>query len=219
MVDFVLAMEVKVKADQAKAALDGVKTDLAGVGAAAKDASVDAAKVGPALQKAGAVALPAVESLDAGLTDLHGKLKAITGAAPTASQQTAALASQMTRLADYIGMRWTRDFTCWHFCAHVWEARFGIDVPLVEIDGADPRAARRELEQSAERRGWHEVTTPAEGDAVLMAQGARPCHVGIWLSLGGILHCVEGAGAIYTPRGRLSDLGYRVVGYYRRGGA
>lgn len=122
--------------------------------------------------------------------------------------------------AAYIGLPWTRDFTCWHFCARVWAERFGITVPLVEIDGADARATRRELEQSAERRGWAEVAVPAEGDAVLMAKGARPCHVGLWLDFGlgtgGVLHCVEGAGAIFTPNGRLADLGYRVVGIYRR---
>lgn len=118
--------------------------------------------------------------------------------------------------ADYIGMPWTPAFTCWHFCARVWADRFGITVPLIEIDGADPRATRRELETSVERRGWAEVKAAIEGDAVLMAQGARPCHVGVWLSLGGVLHCVEGAGAIFTARERLGDLGYRIVGTYRR---
>ncbi len=118
--------------------------------------------------------------------------------------------------ADYIGLPWSPSHNCWHFCARVWRERFGIDVPLIEIDGTDPRATRRELELSAERRGWREVADPVEGDAVLMAKGARPCHVGVRLSLGGTLHCVEGAGAIFTPDGRLADLGYRVVGHYRR---
>ncbi|MES2435052.1 MAG: hypothetical protein V4586_14665 [Pseudomonadota bacterium] len=119
----------------------------------------------------------------------------------------------------YIGMEWTRDATCWHFCARVWSERFGITVPLIEIDGADPRATRRELAHSAEKRGWIEVVSPAEGCGVMMAQGAHPCHVGIWLDLGGVLHCVEGAGAIFTPAERLVDLGYRIVGFYRRGTA
>lgn len=103
MTDFLLAMELRVKADQAKAALAGVKADLAGVGTAAKGASSDGAKVGPALQQAGAVAQPAVKMLDTGLTGLQGKLRAITAAAPTAGQQTAALANQMTRLETSVG--------------------------------------------------------------------------------------------------------------------
>jgi hypothetical protein len=113
----------------------------------------------------------------------------------------------------YIGMPWSRAFTCWHFCALVWKERFGMQVPLPEVDGGDPRAARRAL---AARAGWQEVDAPQEGDGVLMAKGLYPCHVGIWLSLGGVLHCVEGAGAIFTGPARLADLGYRISGYYRR---
>lgn len=121
--------------------------------------------------------------------------------------------------STYIGTEWTRDATCWHFCARVWAERFGITVALIEIDGADPRATRRALEASAERRGWVEVVIPVEGDGVMMAKGAMPCHVGIWLELGGVLHCVEGAGAIFTPTERLADLGYRITGTYRRAAA
>ena len=119
----------------------------------------------------------------------------------------------------YIGTEWTRDANCWHFCAQVWAERFGITVPLIDIDGTDPRATRRELSQSSERVGWAAVATPAEGCGVMMAKGALPCHVGIWLDLGGVLHCVEGAGAIFTPAERLADLGYRIAGFYRRVGA
>ncbi|WP_426033343.1 hypothetical protein [Cypionkella sp. TWP1-2-1b2] len=116
----------------------------------------------------------------------------------------------------YIGTEWARGANCWHFCARVWAEHFGITVPLIEIDGADPRAARHALDHSGERQGWAAMSDPAERDGVMMAQGARPCHVGIWLNLGGVLHCIEGAGAIYTPVERLADLGYRVVGSYRR---
>ena len=118
--------------------------------------------------------------------------------------------------AAYIGTEWARDANCWHFCARIWAEHFGFTVPLIEIDGADPRATRRALETSAGKPGWVEVADPAEGCGVMMAKGALPCHVGIWLSLGGVLHCVEGAGAIFTPAERLADLGYRIVGTYRR---
>jgi len=116
----------------------------------------------------------------------------------------------------YIGAEWTRDQTCWHFAARVWREHFGIIVALVSVDGADARATRRLLAAEPERAAWAGVAVPREGDAVLMAKGLRPCHVGIWLGLGGVLHSIEGAGAIYTPVGRLAGLGYRIVGYYRR---
>lgn len=103
MTDFILAMEARVKADQAKAALAGVKTDIAAVGTAAKEASVDSAKIGPAIAQAGAIAKPAVVALDAELGNLHAELLNISAAAPTAGQQTAALANQMTRLETSVG--------------------------------------------------------------------------------------------------------------------
>lgn len=115
----------------------------------------------------------------------------------------------------YIGAEWTRDDTCWHFAARVWREQFGISVPLLSLDGGDPRATRRALD-GPERAAWGAVETPAEGDGVLMTKGARPCHVGIWIGLGGVLHSVQGAGVIYTPGERVPDLGYRVTGYYRR---
>lgn len=114
----------------------------------------------------------------------------------------------------YLGMPWTRSFTCWHFCALVWAEKFGWAVPAPEIDGGDPRATRRAL--ADDKAGWVPVMTPQEGDGVLMAKGIHPCHVGIWLGLGGVLHCMEGIGVIFTSRARLVDMGYRVVGYYRR---
>lgn len=118
--------------------------------------------------------------------------------------------------SDYIGAEWSRDQTCWHFAARVWREHCGIIVPLIGIDGADARATRRMLANGAERAAWAEVAVPLECDGVLMAKGLHPCHVGIWLELGGVLHSIEGAGAIYTPVGRLAGLGYRIVGYYRR---
>lgn len=131
---------------------------------------------------------------------------------------TAALSHWAT---DYIGMPWTPDFTCWHFCVLVWRQRFGVSVSPTVVDASDPRATRRAFEVGAATEGWAEVSRAAaiEGDAVLMAKGARPCHVGLWLSLGGVLHCVEGAGAIFTSAERLGDLGYRIVGTYRRNAA
>lgn len=118
--------------------------------------------------------------------------------------------------AGYIGMEWTPTFSCWHFCALVWRQRFGVSVSPTVVDASDPRATRRAFEAGAAAGGWATVSAPIEGDAVLMAKGARPCHVGIWLNLGGVLHCIEGVGAIFTARERLGDLGYRVVGTYRR---
>lgn len=112
----------------------------------------------------------------------------------------------------YIGAAWTPDeHHCWAFCCRIWHEVFGWDVAEVAVDGSSPYAARRAFGQGNE--GWQPVDTPQEGDAVLMARGRHPCHVGVWAA-GGVLHSVEGAGGIHTPPARLQ--GFRVIGYYRR---
>lgn len=106
---------------------------------------------------------------------------------------------------------------CWAFCRRIWRERFGLDVPEMPMDAGHPRAVRRAFEESPERAAWVPATHPQEGDAVLMAMGRWPCHVGIWIDLGGVLHSIEG-GSVWTPKARLGDLGYRIVGVYRRAG-
>ena len=76
MTDFILAMEARVKADQAKAALAGVKTDITAVGTAAKEASVDSAKIGPALENGARGASPAVQALQKELLSLADAVRA-----------------------------------------------------------------------------------------------------------------------------------------------
>jgi len=119
--------------------------------------------------------------------------------------------------AAYIGTPWVAgESDCWHFAARVWRERFGLDVPALAVDASDPRAARRAFEGADEHSAWVQMLHPAEGDGVLMAMGARPCHVGIWILPGGVLHSVEGAGAIFTEPHRLAAMGYRILGFYRR---
>ena len=120
--------------------------------------------------------------------------------------------------ARYIGLPWTPDFTCWHFCAQIWGEQFGWAMPAVAIDGADPRAVRLALRGGAERQFWQPVALAEaqDGDGVLMSKGVRPCHVGVWLELGGVLHCIEGAGGIYTEAARIGSLGYQITALYRR---
>ena len=78
--DMTAAMELRVKNDQAKAALAATKADLKGVGDAAKDASVDGAKLGPGLSAGGNQASAAVAALEAKLEALRAKLMSVTAA-------------------------------------------------------------------------------------------------------------------------------------------
>lgn len=131
---------------------------------------------------------------------------------------TAAASPAMHWAAAYIGLPWVNgESDCWHFARQVWHERFGWDVPAVEVDAASALAGRRAFRDGA-RADWCVAEEPEEGDAVLMATGERPCHVGIWVAAdgGGVLHSVEGAGVIFTRGRRIMDIGYRVLGYYRR---
>lgn len=119
----------------------------------------------------------------------------------------------------YIGAPWVeREAECWHLCTRVWAEVFGWTVDASPFAGNDPRAARRLFEDHTERGNWEPVAEPADGDAVLMARGARTCHVGVWVAPGAILHAVPVAGGLCTPANRLSGLGYRITGFYRRRG-
>lgn len=116
----------------------------------------------------------------------------------------------------YLGADWTPDHDCWAFARRVWSERFGRAVPPVPFDAADPRSTRRAIAGAGERARWHEAAPPCEGDAVLMARGREPCHVGIWIEGDRVLHCVGGSGVVCVPVGRLAAMGYRVTGIYRR---
>lgn len=122
--------------------------------------------------------------------------------------------------ADYIGTPWLAGVSdCWSFARGVWLARWGWDVPPLTVDPQDARAGRRALQQPPDTIGWLPIADPREGDAVMMARGARPCHVGLWVEpspTAGILHSVERAGVVFTPPDRLAGLGYRICGMYRR---
>ncbi len=120
--------------------------------------------------------------------------------------------------AEYIGQPWTADDAhCWAFARRVWRERFGLVVPEIEVDGASALAARRAFVRG--QSGWQEVSVPVEGDAVVMAKGQHPCHVGIWVQpepMAGVLHAIERMGVIFSPAPCLGGLGYRVTGFYRR---
>lgn len=122
--------------------------------------------------------------------------------------------------AGYIGRPWVAgESDCWSFARTVWRERFGLDVPAAHVDPRDPRLSRCAFGVDPAETGWRQITRPCEGDAVLMARGRRPCHVGIWvasLDVEGVLHSVEGSGVIFTPLAALALLGYRVHGFYRR---
>lgn len=122
--------------------------------------------------------------------------------------------------AQYIGDPWLPGISdCWSFARRVWREQWGWDVPPWGGDPSDLRHAVVALSAAPHHPGWRPVDLAVEGDAVLMGRGARPTHVGIWITPpegAGILHSVERAGVIFTPPSRLPVLSLRVLACYRR---
>ncbi len=119
-------------------------------------------------------------------------------------------------VSDYVGRPYEDGVAeCWHLAAAVWRERFGFEAPVVATLGST-RMGRAMAQAEMADPAWRQVAAPEEGDAVVMARGAVPCHVGVWVAPGHVLHCIRGAGTILTEAERIGTLGYRIVGWWRR---
>jgi len=120
--------------------------------------------------------------------------------------------------SHYLGRPWVAGHNdCWAFFRRVQRERFARVVPVVEVDPGDVLSVARAFRDHQERQRWLLVETPEEGDAVLLYRTRYPTHVGVWIDAdgGGVLHCVEGAGVIFTPRARLAACGWPQADFYR----
>lgn len=126
--------------------------------------------------------------------------------------------------ARWVGTPWIAgESDCWSLARRVWAVEFGREVPPIPagLDPRDPRVAVRAFAAGASSGDWITADPGRDGDAVLMARGARPCHIGLWVAAEPpeaprVLHALEGAGAVCTPAGRLDELGYRILSLLRR---
>jgi len=118
-------------------------------------------------------------------------------------------------ISSYIGQPWVAGSNdCWAFFRRVQRERFGRDVPEVDVDAMSVRACANALTGHDERRNWNPTDTPTEGDAVLMARGKHPIHIGLWAH-GGVLHCVEHSGVVFQSVPSLKMAGWNHLTYYR----
>lgn len=119
--------------------------------------------------------------------------------------------------ADYIGIPWEAGsqgpnaFDCMSFFRLVQDKHFGNYVPqIIAPDYDDPRVLVDLFGNHPERKRWHLIDKPVHGCAVIVRS---PLHIGTWLDIdgGGVLHCVRGAGVIFT-----SDSAWPMSGFGRR---
>lgn len=121
--------------------------------------------------------------------------------------------------SDYIGEPWVAGANdCWSFFRRVQAEQFARQLPAIDpatYHVADIARAYRDAPEVAE---WTIVDHPREGDGVLMGKAKRPTHVGVWIEAdgGGVLHCQEEGGVVFTSRRALAGLGWNVLGFYRK---
>lgn len=120
--------------------------------------------------------------------------------------------------AGYLGRAWVPgEHDCWGFVRAVWRERWGLEVPALAVDAQRVMACARAVAAEREAPVWRPVESgqAREGDAVLLARGGYPTHVGLWLELGGVLHCLQGVGVVFTPVGQLAAQGWPHRRLYR----
>lgn len=133
--------------------------------------------------------------------------------------------------ARYIGKPWVLgtsgpdSYDCWGLVRAVMAEQFKIDVPAIIIPDCAGLAVVREamvqFQHHPELQRWRTAEVPREGDGVQMSAAINPWHVGIWVDAdgGGVLHCLEGAGVIFTKPVALRVAGWRRLSYWRFVGA
>lgn len=127
---------------------------------------------------------------------------------------------------ELIGKPWSfgatgpNDFDCWGLARYVQAVRYGVEMHALGhgYSYEDWRLAADAIEADEERQHWVQVTTPVDGDLVLMGRNKLPIHIGIWIYANGgfgVLHCLEGTGVMFSPAASLRMLGWRHLTYFR----
>lgn len=133
----------------------------------------------------------------------------------------------MTHWANhYIGKPWEaggrgpESYDCYGLVAEVQARHFGRQLPLVDgIEPTDQRAVAQAMARADYRAGWVPIPMAerAEGDLVLMAHARHPSHIGVWLAVdgGGILHCANGPGVVFSTLAALRLAGWGHLEWWR----
>jgi len=117
---------------------------------------------------------------------------------------------------QYIGLPWsTEEYDCMSFVRKIQADHFDIEMPVISIpDYDDVRGLVGLMNGHAENQNWFPIQIPMHGDLVLIR---TPMHLGIWINVdgGGVLHCVRGAGVVYTKDSHWSTSGFGRKQYLR----
>lgn len=118
---------------------------------------------------------------------------------------------------NYIGEPWVKGVhECGHFFVRVQAEKFGVICEVIDAEAAKAISCVRALNgKHREFQNWIDVdkSAPREGDYVAMSHHTRPHHIGVWVDAdgGGVLHCVEGSGVIFSSRKSLASNGWNIT--------
>lgn len=125
----------------------------------------------------------------------------------------------MTLWAEqYIGEQWTVQKDCFYWFRKIQKEVFGRE--LAHIKGTTVRkrmVASMLTTDICKVAGWHEVTTPKDGDGVLLRTRVRPHHIGVVTVINGeifVVHAVEGSGVLCSSLPNLFLNRWEIVKYY-----
>lgn len=131
----------------------------------------------------------------------------------------------MTHWAStYVGIPWKfggeslDGFDCYGLFRHLMYKYYDISVPVVTITEGNYAEQMRGFGGHGELGNWEPVDEPQDGDGVLLTTAKYPTHVGVYVEgdgIAGIMHCVQGIGVGYMPRGAVANHGWKVLRYYR----
>lgn len=124
----------------------------------------------------------------------------------------------------YLGQPWQRGglgpdaWDCWGFLRHIQKTHYGIILPEVQMDFYNLRTVIHTINRHPERDNWVALARPADGAVALIGYGSNASHVGVYLDIdgGGVLHCQQHAGVIFSRASSLWHLGWKKIEYYRR---
>ena len=127
----------------------------------------------------------------------------------------------MSEWSQYLGIPWAEGadgpgaFDCMSFVKHVQSRHFGIEMDRISVpDYDDGLGILGLINGCGERENWESVPTPQHGDIAIVR---RPIHIGVWLDIdgGGVLHCLRGAGVVFTRDAAWATSGFGRKTYLR----
>ncbi len=112
------------------------------------------------------------------------------------------------------------EFDCWGFVRYCQREFYSRDMPLIVIDADDdPQVAasiRSTLRGLLRGGRWRPAAAPEDGAGVVVRRAGDENHVGLWIDAdgGGVLHCLRGAGVIFSSINQLRAGGWSAPEFY-----